>query len=421
MLINNLDPAFNLPPENPPPSHHHHHHHQKPIIVPYKPPLTLSIQEHAPADPYGHGYLITTNCPAKADRQTLKRHTKLSWCLLNKLTRPLSNTTNNAKHSHQLHITSQIACGDNRGAQLVRCHLDQDRATAYVAKIYDPLYYDFADKADREIPVDVAWLAEHDYRREAAAYAELKRCRQDGRFTPRYFGSWIFDMAHGGGPQEEEEKDEEDDREEKGEEGGETRPVHMILLEALDGRTMFSLLESKQHLKLSLRLRLDIFARVLEAATALRFYNVAQDDLAPRNVMLTGLDFDSPHQSVDRVVLFDFNEAVVLTHRKCRIVHDKMATDRPTMSPRCRFWSDFPYEFGDWVYPLFQRKNTFRCWLLSRWGDDETFGGPPTESEKKSRRQDRYEEPPPLRDDELDEKLVEQLNEELGCDWRRFV
>ncbi|KAH0495683.1 hypothetical protein TgHK011_009217 [Trichoderma gracile] len=394
MLINNLHPALN---SDKPPSHQ---------TTPYKPPLTLSIHEHAPADPYGHGYL-TTDCPAKADRKTLKRHTKLSWCLLNKLTRPSSKTTtthnsssSSSKHSHQLHITSQIACGDNRGAQLVRCHLDHDRSTTYVAKIYDPLYYAFVDRQEdgEEIPVDVAWLAEHDYRREAAAYTELKRCRQDGRFTPRYFGSWIFDMAHGGG----------------GEEEGEERPVHMILLEALDGRTMFSLLESK-HLRLSLRFRVDIFARVLEAAAALRSYNVAQNDLAPRNVMLTGLDLDA--QSVDRVVLFDFNEAVVLSHRKCRIIHEK--TDRPA-NPRCMFWSSFPYEFQDWVYPLFQRKNTFRCWLLSRWGDDDTFGSP-TEYEKRVKKFYHYEEPPPLRDDELDEKLVAKLNDELDCDWRRFV
>ncbi|TFB01016.1 hypothetical protein CCMA1212_007214 [Trichoderma ghanense] len=357
-------------------------------------PPTLSIQEHAPADPYGHGYLPSTGCPSKADGKTLRRYTKLTWCLRNRLTRP-SKTNNTPKHSHQLHITSQIACGDGRGAQLVRCHLDDDQTTAYVAKIYDPLCYAFADA--EEVPVDVTWLAEHDYRREAAAYTELKRCRQDGRFTPKYLGSWIFDMmAHGGGEET-------------------TRPVHMILLEALEGRTMFSLLESKEHLKLSLRVRLDAFARVLEAAAALRYYNVAQDDLAPRNVMLTGLDLVS--QSVDRVVLFDFNEAVVLTHHKCWIVHEKM--DRPA-SPRDRFWSEFPYEFRSWVYPLFQRKNTFKCWLLSRWGDDETLGGL-TESEKRTRKCDHYEEPPPLRDDELDCELIEELNKELDCDWRRFV
>ncbi|KAL7812383.1 hypothetical protein V8C44DRAFT_349408 [Trichoderma aethiopicum] len=364
-----------------------HPHHP----IPYTQPLTLSIQEHSPADPYGHGYL-TTDCPTKADHKTLKRHTKLSWCLLNKLARP-----SKSKHSHQLHIISPIACGDDRGAQLVRCHLDQDRTTTYVAKIYDPLYYDFVDKEDEdeegEIPVDVAWLAEHDYRREAAAYAELKRCRLDGRFTPKYFGSWIFDMPH----------------------GVEQRPVHMILLEALQGQTMLSLLESKEYLKLSLRLRMDVFARVLEAAAALRFHNVAQDDLAPRNVMLTGLDFEG--QSVDRVVLFDFNEAVVLSHHRCRISHEK--TDQP-MNPRFMFWSSFPYEFRSWVYPLFQRKNTFRCWLLSRWGDDEAFGGP-AGSEMRLKKYDHYEEPPPLRDDELDGELIEKLNKELGSDWRLFV
>ena len=78
-----------------------------------------------------------------------------------------------------MEIIEQIACEDGRGAQLVRCILDGNRGQTFVAKIYDPLYYNVRFPGTG-FPADVTYSADHDYSREAAAYKELQKAGVDG-------------------------------------------------------------------------------------------------------------------------------------------------------------------------------------------------------------------------------------------------
>lgn len=79
-----------------------------------------------------------------------------------------------------------IACFDGRGSQLVSCNLDQEKHLR-VAKIFDPLYYNFGGG------FDVAYLADCDYSCEATAYQKICEVKLDGIYTPEYYGSWTFE------------------------------------------------------------------------------------------------------------------------------------------------------------------------------------------------------------------------------------
>lgn len=93
----------------------------------------------------------------------------------------------------QLVITSPIATGPTRGAQVVACTVTpQDgHPFAAAAKIYDPLYYDF-EHSIGHFPRNCVREADQDFLVESFAYENLEKAGQAGSFAPEYYGSWLF-------------------------------------------------------------------------------------------------------------------------------------------------------------------------------------------------------------------------------------
>jgi len=84
-------------------------------------------------------------------------------------------------------------------------HWDNDPTkTTYLAKIYDPVYYNFENAEHRGMAIDVVWGAERDCSIGAAAYEERKAyeprwavvARDESKdirgFYPAYIGSFAF-------------------------------------------------------------------------------------------------------------------------------------------------------------------------------------------------------------------------------------
>jgi hypothetical protein len=215
-------------------------------------------------------------------------------------------------------VDSVIRGGDRAGAQVVACHWDDDPSkTKYLAKIYDPLYYDFADTEHPSMPTDVVWHAERDFRVEAAAYQELQahEAKWEG-MTPRnesknikgcypaYFGSYslklniiVVGTAY-------------------------TRTVPLLLTEHFQGLSMDKMIVER-HIKNpngrgfetvidvpgSEDARIHAFALAAHSYLKLVMAGVGQADFAPRNIFLIG-SLGSPTL---RAAITDFNVAKVFS------------------------------------------------------------------------------------------------------------
>ncbi|KAK4099841.1 hypothetical protein N658DRAFT_498085 [Parathielavia hyrcaniae] len=219
-------------------------------------------------------------------------------------------------------IESVVRGGDKAGAQAVVCHWDNDASrTKYLAKIYDPLYYDFEDKEHRGVPTDVVWHAARDYSVEAAAYGELKAYEARWAATattttppdqsknirgcyPAYFGAFAFQL--------------------KVVVAGRTytRTVPLLLTEYLQGPSMAQLITFKRVKSANGRgfntvvevpgtddTRIHAFARAADSYLRLAVAGVMQADFAPRNIFLLG-NLQSPTL---RAVITDFNVARVFS------------------------------------------------------------------------------------------------------------
>lgn len=144
------------------------------------------------------------------------------------------------------------ASGDYRGPQLVTFSREgYDKPL--VAKIYDPLYYSFADPGFPHIPNNVVVRDEDHFAVEAAAYSPLDH-KFGGKLMPKFHGSWIVNIPL---------KDLE-------------RPVGLTLVEHLDGVSLGDL-EPKASTNEE---RLRVVARALDARVRLWFAGVQHLDPA---------------------------------------------------------------------------------------------------------------------------------------------
>ncbi|KAL1853547.1 hypothetical protein VTK73DRAFT_8997 [Phialemonium thermophilum] len=159
--------------------------------LPYRRGLKVQITRHIPPPPFGHGYVReATRRGLLSFNELAKYPTASQYCLENPYpsTEPHPNKT-----VHTLEIVDVIAAEDGRGPQLVACRLHYDIGPLFVAKIYDPLYYDW-------FSCDNIWLADYEYSREAAAYARAEQAGIDGVYIPEYHGCWVFSMPFLGKP-----------------------------------------------------------------------------------------------------------------------------------------------------------------------------------------------------------------------------
>jgi hypothetical protein len=255
-------------------------------------------------------------------------------------------------------INSVIRAGDQAGAQVVVCHWDDDpNKTKYLAKIYDPLYYSFANTECPSVPTDVVWHAERDFRIEAAAYQELQayEARWEGTMPrdesknirgcyPAYFGSYSLGLKIivAGTTY--------------------TRTVPLLLTEHFQEVSMDKMIVErciKKPIGRGFETVIDVpgseDARIHAFALAARSYlkltmaGVGQADFAPRNIFFIG-NLGSPTL---RAAITDFNVAKVFSRMT-----------PPRSSPE----SIDPVSFcGYWVC-----EGIFKHWLPSWFFTDES-------------------------------------------------
>ncbi|KND87795.1 hypothetical protein TOPH_07625 [Tolypocladium ophioglossoides CBS 100239] len=313
--------------------------------LPYHSGLDLCIRRHIPPPPFGSTGYYKGEERQESLPQPIRAVTQSEWCLQHP---PADTPPHPDATVHNLRVIDQVACEDGRGAQVLRCCLDQDEARVYVAKIFDPLYYSYADRGFGTA-VDVTWLADQQYSREAAGYEDLEKAGVDGVLVPKYYGSWTFDMPLLGSPVV-------------------MRPVRMVLMEWLQGVSMSSLIESNQVSRTPPVQRLNILAAAMEVECKIFFHGVRHGDFAPRNIMLVGSYMEA---QAPRVFLVDLNNSSCLTRPRCR--WKGIGATRP-ISPRYRFWRACDNEFLAWVpEPHRSRRQVFTGWLKVHWEHSKEF------------------------------------------------
>jgi serine/threonine protein kinase len=310
----------------------------------------------------------------------------------------LADTTDaTAQRPRVLTIVQKISHKPKRqggGAVVVGCHLDADRSTQYVAKIYDGFEYELGQPGSTA--VDCMFRADRDYSREAAAYENIP-ARFQGSIVPQYFGSWTFPL-----PTNVPER---------------PRWVRMVLVEYVHGECMLDMIlhsrgatrsNPEPRLKwpnetptIDYRLlpseeeRLDVLARIVEAEAMIWWYgSVKHGDIAPRNVIISCSG--PPSKAVSRVTLIDFNNAYVLPRcdRGRKTMKSLGIGEGLPLSPIERWWfgDDFSYggEYTGWIPERWCIKNEdgnrdadasyaiATKWLIDRWKTSPKFQ-PPSE------------------------------------------
>lgn len=194
---------------------------------PYEPGTTFVIKSHSPPPPFGPYY--KNKDPVRIPVRGLayesgNRVDHMGFVISNP---PLDRTTKantGAKPQRELTIVQKVnhkPKADGGGPIVVRCSLDSDKSTIYIAKIYDGFEYALAERG--ESGCDCIYLADMHYSREAAAYESIP-VRFYGSIVPQYFGSWTFPLPTGT--------------------YGRRRWVRMVLMEDVPGECMLDMILS---------------------------------------------------------------------------------------------------------------------------------------------------------------------------------
>lgn len=318
---------------------------------PYGKGQKLAIRRHTACPPFGDNYAYYPGLREVVHDAELRTLTQVELCLAHP---PMEGETAEGP-PRDLQVTGAIRVGDDGGAQLVVCRLD-DGPAEYVAKIYDPLYYGFSDRMWRDQPRDVADEADKDYCREVAAYLELDD-QLGGREVPKYHGSWTFQMPLDHLPPD----------------GPASRDVRMVLMERIRGRALVDV-KPDPHPEV---VRLDIVARIAEALERVTFAGVRHGDFSQRNIMLR--DGDAASATGRVVVIIDFNCATVTRlddfEENYGSAHETFEKPR---SPLTAWWDGGLYGgFGEWLPPSWeQRLRPLQEWPWERWGKSEDYMAP---------------------------------------------
>jgi serine/threonine protein kinase len=255
--------------------------------------------------------------------------THLDWCLAH----PPAPGTTHTEDTRYIDISKCIRTGENCGAQIV---LTVD---GFVAKLYDPLYYEFPDREYPDENLNVTDSADEEYITEAAAYLQLLDTPLQGTITPKYHGSWTLDMPVVIGEQQQ------------------PREVRMIIIEYVPGTSM----QEIDPTTLIQQERENIMLKLIEADIDLRFSGVRHDDLEPRNVILSLAQSDSTDGSQDlRICIFDFGHCAILNHEGRRL-----GPYSEVRNP-LYYWTT-SFEWSDWGWlPPQEEANE---WMWKNWED----------------------------------------------------
>ncbi|OAA65279.1 Protein kinase-like domain protein [Niveomyces insectorum RCEF 264] len=355
---------------------------------PYVAGQSLAIRRHTPPPPFGLPYYKNDLYRPMANRLDKKDATQTDWCLQYppRETHESGPSQHLRSSVHALQITAKIACKEGRGAQVVRCILDGKPDNVYVAKIYDALYYPSYEHPGR--PSDITYQADGDYSREAAVYEHFGRSGLDGCYSPKYHGSWTFDVplvsAEPAGSVGEQPT---------------SRPVRMILMEWIPGASMLSYLETNKIDSISPTRRLDILAEALESNCYLRYHRIEHGDFKPRNILLADSAAHSKSRpplaprtdnrnsqpasnSLPRLYIIDFNRSYILDSPCMEREYGKW--DLPP-NPMHMYWGVDLQCFDRWVPDIYrEREKAFRGWLKSKWGNVKGYAAPCTIHRKKN-------------------------------------
>uniref|UniRef100_A0A8H7TSD3 non-specific serine/threonine protein kinase n=1 Tax=Bionectria ochroleuca TaxID=29856 RepID=A0A8H7TSD3_BIOOC len=320
-----------------------------PSGFPYHPGLELSIKRHIPPEPFAGPSFLESAAPRPIARDPRggPYRTPLEWCLDFP---PTDTKPAKDPEVRRLHVVDQVACGAERAAQVVRCYLDDTKGTTYIAKMFDALYFWPEDG-------DHTYEADANYASEAAAYEDLMELDMDGHLTPHYHGSWTFDLPV------------------PSPHSPSTRSVRMILIEDIRGRSMGDILEDYLETFILPKHRLAVLARVMEIYSVLEYVGIVHMDLAPRNVMIMGVDFNTwPNHTMPEVLLIDFNRCALLNRPSSYFPQDDNTNP---IDPKTYLTTHCPDKWKDWV-PEPHRSNpaAWRGWVRKLWPNSEDYSQP---------------------------------------------
>lgn len=317
---------------------------------PYSKGQSLEIKKHTACAPFGEDYPYYEGVRESASERELRGKTLVELCLDRP---PFEGVTAVDQDPRSLEIVEQIRVKDDGGAQIVACRFADDEEE-FVAKIYDPLYYGFADRMWSDRPRDVTYEADKDYSREVAAYAELDG-ELGGTDIPKYHGSWTFQLP----------LDVPD--------GRKMRDVRLILIERIKGRPMTDLKSDTFPESVGL----DLVRRMIEAEVRVQFAGVRHGDVSQRNVMVCLTKSDK----IERVALIDFNFAVVIRLDNYEQQFDglkrKPKTKKPP-NPIDMWWSGALFGVaGEWFPKSWElRMRACQEWLYENYGESKEYESP---------------------------------------------
>ncbi|KAI7784983.1 hypothetical protein LA080_008382 [Diaporthe eres] len=328
--------------------------------LPYIPGFSIQISRHKPPPSFA-----TDEEPADPGYQ---ERAPLSEAYLRSVTHTEAVVANPPEEGIPIHpsqaetaqlvLTSPIAIGSARGAQIVVCTVTPQNGDPFtaIAKIYDPLYYNF----ERDIghsPRDCVSEADEHYIVEAWAYESLKKAGYTGSFAPEYYGSWTFTLPivlKGSST---------------------TRPIRLILIERLHGTSIeasriqnnYKRGGGKDAFHYPEEYRLEVLARALDGYVRQAEAGVVQRDFAGRNVMLVP-DENPTDQSgrisglvMPRIVLIDYNNAGI------KHLSPDTKDTRPE-NPAWAFWSRYLWsDMAGWVPNTWRDDKVQQGWMFKRF------------------------------------------------------
>lgn len=275
-------------------------------------------------------------------------------------------------HPRELQISQAVAGGWVHGAQVVLCNWVDQPSTTYVAKIYDPLYYEHPDRTYDwdDIPNTLTRWAHVEYVCESAAYQRIDAHRESRpmRFTPDYYGSWAFSAPS---LTPESGKDQI-----KSSSQPQERFVYLIIIENIQGNTLQEIattsrgqFQVKNYRRLHDDYRLLVWAQLVEAENWLEHIGIKHSDILSRNVMLEPTPVLDDYSAAvsrqsPRVVIIDFGIA--------KFTESMVPMAKLPPNPMSRWWHGLePAIVREWVptwweLDLPQR----RQWLLERFGGE---------------------------------------------------
>lgn len=323
--------------------------------LPYLPGFSVQISRHAP--------------PSGDEQSGFQRRPWLKEAYLRTVTHseavvanPPVDGVEDSSSQAELVITSAIAIGSARGAQIVTCTVtplngDSEPFEA-TAKIYDPLYYNF-EHSIGYYPRDCVEEADQDYGVETYAYEILEQTGYTGSSAPRYYGSWSFTLPIFF----------------KG--SSISRPVRLILMERLEGATIReSRIQNSYNLAAGIdafhypeEYRFEVLAQAMDAYVQQMKGGVDQNDFAGRNILLVPMQSEKIYGLfLPRIVLIDYNNADV------RELSSKELTFLPP-NPAQIFWGEYLWEdVAGWVPDAWRDVKIQQDWLIQRFCGHATKG-----------------------------------------------